>query len=109
MWVGGATVCRLMGAGSSYRRHQQRLLSRPGNSLPCEAARQQTSTRDVSRPKHNRNYTGLHNYTAEANYTDTSDECLGVVLSKCKARGLWDLGFGASWPGDPAEAYLLHI
>lgn len=69
----------VVGVVSSYRRQQQRLLSRPGNSLPCQAAKQQTSTRDVSGPKHNRNYTGLHNYKDGANYTDTSDGCLGVV------------------------------
>lgn len=66
--------------------------ARPGNNPRCKAAKQQTSTRDVSWPKHNRNYTGLHNYRYEANYTDKSDECLGAVLVKFKASWLWDFG-----------------
>lgn len=53
----------------------------------------ETSTRDVSWPKHNWNYTGgLRNYTDEANYTYESAECLGVVVVKCKTSGLWDFG-----------------
>lgn len=83
---------------STNRRHQQqqqqqqRLPSQPGNSLRYKAAKQQTSTRDVSGPKHNQNYTGLHNYTDGANYTDKSKECLGVVVVRCKASWLWDFG-----------------
>lgn len=101
MWAGGDTVCwyyctdilQMQRLPSSSRRHQQqRLLPRPGNSPCCKAAKEQTSTRDVSWPKHNRNYTGLHNYRYEANYTDKSDECLGAVLVKCKASRLWDFG-----------------